>query len=81
MAVTAIHMSLAVTAIHPEVEMTTLISSAISLISRLKEKFWLCLEQVICLTHGTTHEVRYFNFLLDDKFLEVVTVTHPSLYA
>lgn len=48
----------------------------LSLVSGLKV-FWLCLEQVICLTHGTTLEVVCFNFLLDYKFLDIVTVTHP----
>lgn len=47
----------------------------LSIFSCLKV-FWLCLEQVICLTHGTAHEVVSFNFLLDDKFLDIVTVTH-----
>lgn len=48
----------------------------LSLVSGLKV-FWLCLEQVICLAHGTTLEVICFNFLLDYKFLDIVTVTHP----
>lgn len=42
--------------------------------------FWLCLEQVTCLRHGTTHEIVSVNFLLDYKFLDTVTMTHPSFH-